>query len=980
MNKYELLEYTSIRYPTLPLKSYNIIENIPADKYTDYFSKEEISQIENGIHISSQNLYKSYKKNMNNSAKESLMKFYNRSITRPTPFGMFAGTALSKINITKDICVKIEVGHDDNFYFYLDFKWLYEFINIIETNTEIIPYLKVRINPLIINNNNYYYNLTKFKPNDSTIFKKNKLTDAIYNFCQKDVQFKDLFLYIKNISDDNIPQITIYNKLIQLINKSFLITELSMIPNDSYYLEYILNILQKIDAAYPYYSKLYNISILLKKLCQCNASEMHMYIDKIINKMQSLHKSNDYLCVIKNKTDCNLFIGNETKNNIIHMINLLSDIAEYCYENIEVEKYKNLFLEKYGTNREILLVDLINPHKGLGWPKYFFTKQETNYDNQNLLQLKALLLDILNESTKNEIDISNNKIFSFFENIKSKSKAVNNRSASFELDFISSNLSKKIYIAPSLGSIQIGKYAGRFTPAYSDKQIKYYEKLCKTLDDYYAIRNTDLYELKLPFMDKKMFNITINDYHNSNQFSPFQEKNDLDISNISVSLYNNDLIFKNIKTNKIIRFITYNALNSKVDNFLYRFLLDFSSEIVPLYGISCLYKEFASMRFSPRIKFKNIIIYPRMLKLYSSELSNISEIKNYIFKYLKNNYFYLKVSDNRLLLNLNDVYHMKYIYRYLKCNNQITVTEIEDDINYAIQNNGLINEFTLSFINNIDFNKYHSKTKFSNIHYSDRNKNIFSDWIYLKIYLHKGFENYFIKCILNSLMKNLIKKTYIDKFFYIRYIDTDDHIRFRIKTNKKNTTLAFLKKYLLPLLENYYIKNISIDSYERETERYGGSNAIDFAEEFFMYDSLYSSEIVNLDQETKEFYTIFLVISTLKYFGLNLDQSLKLFEFVNKNSNRKQYIKKRNSLKHFINNIEQNDIYKKNYKLYLRRNDSIKVFKNNCSQFDDEIILSCLHMMCNRIFGTNKKMEQKIYAFSRHYLYEYKSYYKYRNQ
>lgn len=147
-----------------------------------------------------------------------------------------------------------------------------------------------------------------------------------------------------------------------------------------------------------------------------------------------------------------------------------------------------------------------------------------------------------------------------------------------------------------------------------------------------------------------------------------------------------------------------------------------------------------------------------------------------------------------------------------------------------------------------------------------------------------------------------------------------------------------------------------------------------------MYDSLYSSEIVNLDQETKEFYTIFLVISTLKYFGLNLDQSLKLFEFVNKNSNRKQYIKKRNSLKHFINNIEQNDIYKKNYKLYLRRNDSIKVFKNNCSQFDDEIILSCLHMMCNRIFGTNKKMEQKIYAFSRHYLYEYKSYYKYRNQ
>ena len=124
-----------------------------------------------------------------------------------------------------------------------------------------------------------------------------------------------------------------------------------------------------------------------------------------------------------------------------------------------------------------------------------------------------------------------------------------------------------------------------------------------------------------------------------------------------------------------------------------------------------------------------------MLKLYSSELSNISEIKNYIFKYLKNNYFYLKVSDNRLLLNLNDVYHMKYIYRYLKCNNQITVTEIEDDINYAIQNNGLINEFTLSFINNIDFNKYHSKTKFSNIHYSDRNKNIFSDWIYLKIYL-----------------------------------------------------------------------------------------------------------------------------------------------------------------------------------------------------------------------------------------------------
>lgn len=986
MKNYRMMDYTSIRYPILPLDTYEKQNCIKNADYLSNFTKKEQNILKSGILLSSKSLHdcsKNLKYEKKNKINTSIMKYVNRSITRSTPFGLHAASSFSNINFTQENVTQILRNNNYKFYFYIDFVWLNELINEIELNTEILPYLKVKVNPLIYTENNILYNFLSSKQYNK--INVNDLLKYVMDLSKNFIVFKDLFNKVKTLLNNDIPQIEIYKWLIELLNRKILITELSMFPNDSTYLNYILKILEKNEGAKVYFNKLTNIEIIIKKIQEKRIDELYPYLEYLIEKMSKLHKSNSYVCGITNDQSTKLYLSEQHKNEIEELIELLTNISYYCYSNSKLIKYKNKFLEKYGYYREVSIKDLINKNTGLGWPDYFYDENNDIYENKNTLRFKSILLELLYEMTdKEEIDLNNLKIKKFFESQDKKDifKIAN----SFELDFISSNTSKKLYLAPSTGSMQIGKYAGRFTPSFNKKQKEYYKKMCDELINHYKKRGIDLVDLKFPFENKKINNITINDFSTNMICAPLENiTNQILLENIVVGINKDNMFyFKDKKSNSIIKFVTFNALNPNSDDKLFRFLLELTAEDVPLYGISTLYREFILMDKIPRIVYKNIVLYPKTYKLHSKDYCNVQELKKYLISILNDYYFYLKTGDNRLLLNTNNEDHIIFLFEFLRKRKQITITEVEDDVLNAIykKNKDGINEFTLSFLNTnqtISSNVLTNKSEI--IKFNERNKTVFSNWLYLKIYIDNNYQSEILKrYILPIFNKYGSNNPNIKKMFYILYKDIDNHIRLRIECTDKYKFLNEICDYFSNLLEKKVVSNIILDNYEREIERYGGIYAIDNAENYFMYDSILALKLLECDLSKTDLiiYTALLILSTLKSFGFDFYQSINIFNTIDKNEFRNDYIKNRKKIRSIIEKKEMDSIFNYLDDILIKRHESILLYNSSIKNENKiNILTSCMHMLCNRIYGIEKNKEKMTYAFARHILHDYE--YRYRN-
>ena len=89
-------------------------------------------------------------------------------------------------------------------------------------------------------------------------------------------------------------------------------------------------------------------------------------------------------------------------------------------------------------------------------------------------------------------------------------------------------------------------------------------------------------------------------------------------------------------------------------------------------------------------------------------------------------------------------------------------------------------------------------------------------------------------------MESMVQKRQIRKYFFIRYSDPEPHLRVRVQAIQRDDvpqTFGLFMEWFDELRQRGLLSNIVIDTYQRETERYGGPELIGKAEEYFFHDS-----------------------------------------------------------------------------------------------------------------------------------------------
>ena len=129
----------------------------------------------------------------------------------------------------------------------------------------------------------------------------------------------------------------------------------------------------------------------------------------------------------------------------------------------------------------------------------------------------------------------------------------------------------------------------------------------------------------------------------------------------------------------------------------------------------------------------------------------------------------------------------------------------------------------------------------TNTHLPQRKFSVGSEWFYLKVYTGEKTSDALLLQTIYPVVQQLLKTQMIQEFFFVRYKDTDPHLRLRFRGNPHlefyHHVVRAVEKALQESVEAGVVHRVQVDTYQREFERYGMEH-IGLCETLFHCDSL----------------------------------------------------------------------------------------------------------------------------------------------
>lgn len=935
----------------------------------------------------------------------SFIGYLSRIFYRPTPFGFFSSISIGSFGDKTEILFL----QDNEKKIQSDAGWFYSVVKKLEMTDGILMQLHVINNPNCYKLGDRYYNCYISDLGEAEDFRNQAnirytlQLQRVIDLAKAPIQVYSLLEQLKALNND-VPLDKIYTYIKQLVISEYLITELRfpILANEP--LEYLNTILRQLNL--HNFSLSHEIQMILRLLDNYNhqITNENDYLE-ICNLMRTVSEKKNYVngFLYKNFSKC--ILG---KNIYIELSNLaekLSLLTRNHYEPMHVRNYKKYFLERYGESAEIKIIELFNDDIGIGNPYALpleSSKQETSIietyvDTRIIRSLKM---------REDEIILSDEDINFILRGLPVRKMPL---ATSFDIciKIISPSLEDinnnnyLMLLGENVGANNGVSHYNRFYRILPDKvKISLNEFYAKTKRKYGDILVIDAKELPGNGRTSNVVCGNIN-YDSILLMGLYggEHTTSIDLNDIVIGYdRKHDILYsKSLKYNKAIKIVSDNMLNSMSNNIYIRFLRDMAHayEAHPLGFFNYLKKNYV---YIPQIRYNQVVLQPETWNLNLNTISALTEEKFMSeFKSIKEEfkiplYVNMILGDQIVTLNTINIYCLKYIYREFKKMNSVKLTKCEyqhyEDIWLKQSEESFNSEFIFTFCSNLNFDiNFDMKKKFSS--FLDNNRVCYpgvDNWIYFKLYINKN------KCVqtiteLSSLITKLFAKNYISNAFYIQYFDNNYqyHLRFRIQVTENNYYKAFetVIDWIKDYSKNTFFKKYSIDTYEREIERYGGNEAIENAENVFTADTLYTANLLsyNYDEEYDEtylgFYSVYRLFADF-FHNNNEDISNFLDEVINRNEYKKDY---RQVKKYFCNEMHSPRLFNKYpllNELINTRSNTVTEYKENILQLERDgklsnssrnIILSIVHMFCNR-FKANNNWEHKIICFVRNYCYE----------
>jgi thiopeptide-type bacteriocin biosynthesis protein len=809
----------------------------------------------------------------------SLYKYYTRMQSRCTPYGLFAACGSGTWKEEN----KISLSDKEKRHTRLDMNYLCALAQQLNTHPVLLP--RLRFYP---NNSAYivgetmryveYSYVNNRRMHQITGVHFSVYLDKVLKGAVTGARIKDLAALL--ISDD-ITEEEAEEFIRELIQSQLLVSELEPAVTGDEFSYQLIHSLKKINE--EHHPELEHIIQLLEttqeQITAIDANEsnpvtVYRSIFEQLKTLGTMIEENQLFQtdLYRNVKDASL--NTSIQKSLSGAVAFLDKFSPGG-ENGNLKKFKENFYNQY-ENAELPLLQVLDTETGIGYTGkdaagvnkllddlFIPGKPASSYDikwnkQQDLLQARLLKATQEGQYTVEFTD----------EDVKDSENASQALPDSLPIMFRVVD-AEKVYLQ-SCGGSSAANLLGRF--AHGDAKI---HDIIKTITAHEQEINADEILAEIVHLpESRIGNILLRPVLRNYEIpylgkSALPADQQIQLQDLLVSVQNNRIVLRSKKLNKEIipRLSTahnysFNALP------VYQFLCDLQTQYFEKSGLGFSWGSLTgTYKFLPRAIYKNVILERAKWQLSKADAEVLLKEKNPNYKediaaWRKQLNMPAKVvladGDNELLIHFEDELSIKMLVSSIKKRDRFVLEEfLFDEAALVIKDTkgkGYVNECIAILLKDKSAlkNQYVQKNKKGQssipTETMQRNFSIGSEWLYYKFYAGIKTADKLLAEVIRPLTEELMEKKYIDRFFFIRYSDPENHIRLRFHfTDLKQigTVINMVHKAIQPYQDQGMISKVQTDTYNRELERYG-VNSMELAESLFHIDSVVTLNLLDL--------------------------------------------------------------------------------------------------------------------------------------
>jgi thiopeptide-type bacteriocin biosynthesis protein len=862
----------------------------------------------------------------------SIWKYFNRAKYRPTPFASFAGVGLCEVKPGNQPSNLI-IANEQILHTYVD--WPYK--DDVKISAASIAEQDLKL----FANSSYYVikNVIRYISFIDGQFQLSEISYyetviAILQACAQPISYQQL---IKTLNEKGHPLDDPIEFLDQLIDLQLLITELhpNIIGQDYF---------QRIKHPAEQYNE---ACILAERKLTSGALNENLFKD-----LQKLIPILQELIPVPESTSLQQFagkFGQRFGSEGIPLLQALDPETGIGYDDLAQAGEGEELVDKFAGKRA----------------KANKSKNERSYD-----QLKKALLAHVTQQIPGTIPILR------LEQIQPDNTGIIDPLPLPNTFSLLCSVVDDLICIDSIGNVTANSMLGRFT--HTGAAVT---QTCRDLAELEQAANPDVLFFDIAYIaEKKIDNVS-----RRNKIYPLQlsilnydtSATPLTLDDITISALGSNLYLWSKQYNKRLIPRLSSAYNhTRSDLALFRLLCDLQSQGVQA-GLTAagLQNLLPDAAYYPRIQYRNLILAPAKWKINAKD-TGTNTIGAYLQQIGATRYFKAGLADQTLCFDLRSEADMHAFGQYLKKHKSIYIEEA------FIPENSLIRDANEQPYNaQLLMSLTHSEVIYkSGIHPQPEtpDPNIQQiippgqDWLYWEIYCHSQRSDELLAGPISQFLEQY--QNHIHKWFFIRYNENGDHIRFRVQmkhTKDGYYLISALTALLQDDIQSGTISELLLKTYKRETERYGWAT-MPAIESHFNADSAYILNLIPLQLSHNDKYALvinqalsvkesqlfdekeFLYITNKFSDSFNAEHYIETFDFKALNNAYKQY--KGHSPAEL--KAEQQHHYQTFKKSLIHNLEQIKTIKRR------SLFSSLIHMHVNRLFSSNQRVhEMMIYYF-----------------
>lgn len=963
--QYEIMDKFIYRKAVLPANNIEVLnQNLSNSDFVDYLMKNHY----NILYSLSPNLVESLKYEKKNEEKIALSfyKYFSRCFSRATPYALSSTVGIGEFRRESNFYVDATLNE---VIIDADGGWMFSLCEILEQ--ELFVDLKVRKNNTLLLLESNLINIWVTKENIKNANKNNLIMDktkALSLVLEISGEWITISMILNRLEKEypKVEKKVFVKFLKDLIEAEVIVSDIRSGLLNPRVLQHTVKVLGN----YPQCNKIVFLDEILKEMQKVENDRCFSENLKLItDHMNMICKSEKYLNVIS-KTPININFNKNIKKDIKDFARFLTKISEQIPK--PMKHYKNHFIEKYGVNVGVPILTAISDGEELEDKDELVIRDNIIY--------KGLIRKIAHNKIDTSVDISflNNKY-------DYKPQKLHN---GFELSFvpIKKNGNLVFLISPLVGSNGIAKTFGRFDALFN-------EEITKLTKNVVNNGNYETVDIKFFPKEKTLLNI-MNAPKLSNKVLSYgapttEESEEINLEDIYLYL-DIDSNFHFINPNKKeVLFNVNNMLNLNYAPKILKNIMTISSkndiqifDLLHVLNAICM-----DIGFLPEITYKNLIISNRKMFIRKDEenehlMNDFIQFKEYlrsiVFDSFNDTKCFLESGDNRIIIDMRNDLGIKVLYKELKKNEFILISEVPFEPEELLINDGYdsyVGEVVFQLYNPDYWNSKPNNDrsilqKKSNI--KDNQFPPYEKYVYYKLYCKDSIQELVLKNNIVNWVKQLKERCLISGYFFVRYKDDKDHLRIRLVLHKE-IDLAELVRinsvFTKNTLKEDMVSDIQISTYEREIYRYGSPEILDELEKLFCLESaILSSELYYLSKTEKNLLYYSVIMYYLELSSIDIKRQVGLL----KNYKLRKAFRKEFEvfLSDYNNMFNSNNIYiGKLFNSFKESQNKIaKIFQSinnsglNTEQIDS-IYLSVFHMLHNRLIGIDRENENKVLSY-----------------